>query len=87
LKHLADSDYFTESDFQFTQPISEIETMIENISKNDKSLMTLNIRATIINPDKSEKSQSGKVYFNHGNLVFLYERIRQKLIEKLLNID
>lgn len=72
----------------FHQPISEIEKFIKRISENPKStILTLKMSVGKFFGDKDLGIKNVTLYANRDNLDNIYNGIRQKLIDKLLEIS
>ena len=72
----------------FSQPISEIETFLKRINDNpDKTLMTLKISGNKFFSDSKYDDLKVTMYANRDNLDNIYNGIRQKLIDNLLEIN
>ena len=88
INELKKMDGFYEQRFLFSQPISELEKIIKRINeKPNTTLVILKATAAKIFENKELGDIPLKIYANRDSIENIYNGVRQKLIDKLLEIN
>jgi hypothetical protein len=87
LNEMKKTEGFYPQRFLFPQPISDLETYIKRLNDNPNTIMTLKTSANRIFTDKKFHDLKVTMYANRDNIENIYNGIRQKLIDNLLEIN
>ena len=87
INELKKMDGFYEQKFLFPNPISELEKFLTRINeKPNNTLLILTSTTTKIFENKDKNDIPVKIYANRDNIENVYNGIRQKMIDKLVEI-